>query len=104
MQVAFKPLHQYIFKILEGIPQDGTFDQSKPLLDLSKRMTSKQTFYSYDLSAATDRLPLEIQTDILKLLKVSFYKQWASLMRVPFIYEKESIIYAVGQPMGALSS
>jgi hypothetical protein len=37
-QWALKPLHDLIFKILEGIPQDGTFDQDRPLLLLRKRM------------------------------------------------------------------
>jgi len=105
IQIAFKPLHNAIFDILKNIPQDGTFAQSKPLLDLSKRCGPKKNkFYCFDLSAATDRLPLMIQKDILSLIGITFSKEWYSLMRIPFYYEKERITYAVGQPMGALSS
>jgi len=52
---------------LKTIPQDGTFDQDKPLdILLSKDIQS--TIYSFDLSAATDRLPMEIQKDILNII------------------------------------
>jgi hypothetical protein len=67
IQAAFKPLHDDLFSILKTIPQDGTFDQDKPLdILLSKDIQS--TIYSFDLSAATDRLPMEIQKDILNII------------------------------------
>ena len=33
-QVALKPLHKVIFKVLSPIRQDGTFDQEAPLMRL----------------------------------------------------------------------
>jgi hypothetical protein len=52
---------------LKSLPTDGTFNQDKPLdLLLSKDLDSK--IYSFDLSAATDRLPMEIQKDILNII------------------------------------
>lgn len=58
-----KPLHDWVFAILRQIPQDGTFDQEKPLIPLSK---SGKTFIgSCDMSAATDRLPVRLQACLL---------------------------------------
>jgi len=66
-QWALKPVHLWIFNILRRIPQDGTFNQDKPidlLMDLSRR--SKDKFIgSCDMSAATDRLPILLQKHIL---------------------------------------
>lgn len=51
---------------------DGTFDQLNPLRLLQQKLAEGklqgQTIYSYDLSAATDRLPIQVQRDILSLL------------------------------------
>jgi len=57
------PLHRELFSILRKIPSDGTFDQLAPV----KRLMDQgfKRFYSFDLSAATDRLPIDIQVDIL---------------------------------------
>lgn len=129
-QWLLEPLHKYIFAILAQISQDGTFDQLKPIRRLQDKYASnprKRTFASIDLSAATDRLPISLQQVILKhLLKgvvpdpVSFSKNWRELLvgrpyQVKFNAEiqKQAIcpkthpsglFYAVGQPMGALSS
>lgn len=54
---------------------DGTFDQEAPLnrlVDLSRQaLLNGQpgfTFHCFDLSAATDRLPIDLQVDILSIL------------------------------------
>lgn len=41
---------------------DGTFDQLKPL---ARVPFGKVPIYSYDLSSATDRLPIGLQVKIL---------------------------------------
>lgn len=56
-------MHKELFNILSRIPSDGTFDQIKPLKRLLDQGFKK--LYSFDLSAATDRLPVDIQVDIL---------------------------------------
>jgi hypothetical protein len=69
-QAVNKPLHLSIFSLLRRIEMDGTFDQLSPckrLVDFYK-LGLIDEFYSYDLSAATDRLPIQIQTDILSVL------------------------------------
>jgi hypothetical protein len=52
-----------MFDILSGIKQDGCFDQGRPL-DLLMAKGYKD-LYSFDLSAATDRLPIDIQVQVL---------------------------------------
>jgi hypothetical protein len=112
IQVLLEPLHNAIFDKLRLIPMDGTFDQTKPVVDLVNSVPEGTIFHSFDLSSATDRLPVEVQADILnilfpflgtlwKALLGSLWWQWKSLnKRVPLRYYK----YAVGQPMGAYSS
>lgn len=60
-----KPLHDLLFQVLKSIPNDATFDQDQAF----KRAISKSSVsghcYGFDLSAATDRLPLILQIKIL---------------------------------------
>lgn len=65
-QSLLSPLHRALFALLRQIPQDGTFDQLAPVKKLHERKLKEM--FSFDLSAATDRLPIALQTDILALL------------------------------------
>jgi hypothetical protein len=119
-QYILKPLHDYIFKmVLRYIPQDGTFDQEKPLVRLQNIMKSgsfprcwngkkanPKWIASYDLSAATDCLPIRIQIALLEpILGSELARSWRSLLvGRPYSYKGKSIFYGVGQPMGAYSS
>jgi len=113
-QSIFKPLHDLLFEILKNIPNDATFDQDAAF----KRAISKSKItghsFGYDLSAATDRLPIDLQVAILTGL---IGRHLACLWRVilterdyvipsdnKFGIKETSVRYAVGQPMGALSS
>lgn len=136
-QWLLKPLHKMIFKTLARIPQDGTFDQLAPVHRLRKK---SKTLYSYDLSAATDRLPVQVQEQLLhrvlglhgawhwrellvnrlyglpKGVKVHFTRTYKKFYPNPIVGREgrwietyvdeyvDKILYAVGQPMGALSS
>jgi hypothetical protein len=54
---------------LRDINEDGTFNQIKPFETLLKRLSNKKPCLSgFDLSAATDRLPIDLQQDILNLI------------------------------------
>jgi hypothetical protein len=115
-QWALYPLHAIIFGILQRIPQDGTFDQTKPLDFLIEKVNKGvvKSLYSLDLTAATDRLPVALQVHLVNDLvgDISFGYHWASLLvgrKYKFYqlgYDKwhGDYLYAVGQPMGALSS
>ncbi|AEG79311.1 RNA-dependent RNA polymerase [Tuber aestivum mitovirus] len=122
------PLHKYLFSVLRTTKEDATFDQEKGInlvrLALSKKLD--KSVFSFDLSAATDRLPMDIQMVILNSLtpfwlaekavrhgvKGGLGDAWADLLvdRDYYLprwsgYARDSKVrYAVGQPMGALSS
>jgi hypothetical protein len=110
-QWALEPLHEWLFDTLRFIETDGTFDQMKPVLS---KITQFPCAFSLDLSAATDRLPIAIQVELLKaLVNEDFAIQWSRLLvgRGYFLPGNralgtvgETLHYSVGQPMGALSS
>jgi hypothetical protein len=60
-------LHNSISSILSNIQQDGTFDQGKPIDLLSK---NKSMVHSFDLSSATDRLPIDLQAQVIRFLYI----------------------------------
>lgn len=102
IQLALKPLHESIFRFLKTVPQDGTFDQPAPL-ELLLKVQNDSKFHSYDLSAATDRLPLSLQRQVLHSLGVRD-DLWSGILDFPWVYQRHAVKYAVGQPMGAYSS
>jgi hypothetical protein len=115
-QWLMQPLHRHLFSVLRthfaGV--DATFDQESGV-ELARQKIAKKsdkTVFSYDLSAATDRLPLSVQKAILNGLKDGLGDAWGDVLvlrdyLVPAKYKHlptASVRYAVGQPMGALSS
>jgi hypothetical protein len=130
-QWVLYPLHKALFSRLSKIPQDGTFNQTAPVERLLSRMEDEglEHVWSYDLSAATDRIPVLLQEYLLALLtSIPFAATWSAFLtsrayRVPRIFlttfgkkgwkadpllrSQEmfgAVRYAVGQPMGAYSS
>lgn len=117
-QWVLSPLHLALFAILRRIPQDGTFNQVKPVKDLVERCKKKgqRQVYSYDLSAATDRLPVVLQEWLLSAFAGRAYAEsWRAVLCdrsyvLPRLFTQtfgnkfRTVKYAVGQPMGALSS
>nr|WPH57538.1 putative RNA-dependent RNA polymerase [Rhizoctonia solani mitovirus 128] len=115
-QWAMYPIHRIIFRILRKIPQDGTFDQTAPITLLQEKVDSGavQSLYSLDLTAATDRMPILVQINIMQDLvgNEMFGYQWANVLvgrpygfyQLGYSKYHGTYHYAVGQPMGALSS
>jgi len=116
-QMIMAPVHKLLFHILGKIPTDGTFDQLAPAKALI--LNGKTRFWSYDLSAATDRFPVELQRGVMALLLgPKMADLWVRLLvdrdyKVPrWIAPKvpvpkgtpEKVRYGAGQPMGALTS
>jgi hypothetical protein len=119
-QWILHPLHEALFEILRKVPTDGTFDQLAPIHRLLRRRPSGP-FYSFDLSAATDRLPLEVQKVLLSPILTSWGAElWGILLTArPYVIlhkdakkslpdigrgDLRQVHYATGQPMGAYSS
>jgi len=103
IQLALLPLHNSIFDYLRSLDCDGTFDQDGALARFMERRDSTQKFYSFDLSSATDRLPMKLQTDILQHLGYPA-RLWRDLLDFGWQYKGNAVKYSVGQPMGAYSS
>lgn len=111
-QWIFKPLWDLLVQVLERIPQDGTVDQMRPVSRLLKDRPHGP-FFSFDLSAATDRLPVIIQAQLIGyFLGTHAANLWKTLLigrpyyipvnsyRIP----SGNVFYETGQPMGALTS
>lgn len=114
-QWVLKPLHDAIFyRVLAKIPQDGTFDQLAPvkvLMDAQTEGSKPKGLFSFDIKAATDRIPLELQQALIAyFMGETFASNWAKLLTSRTYWLKEPMVpsvplrYGVGQPMGALSS
>jgi len=90
IQLCLKPLHKFLFnKLRELSDVDGTFDQDHPFDRLLRRNSKiKPTLYGFDLSAATDRLPIILQEDILKL--IGFNLPWRTLLNIDWYLNFES--------------
>lgn len=101
-QSVLKPLHDQLMAILSKFPGDRTFKQT----DFSPIGESPHRYYSFDLTAATDRFPIKPQYEVIKSLHgESFARTWIDLMvGEPFFWNGKSIYYNCGQPMGAYSS
>lgn len=63
--MLLRPVHLYILDILKQIPMDSTFDQDAGVARGIEIMRSSGFAASYDLSAATDRLPLVLQARLI---------------------------------------
>jgi len=100
-------LHQFLFSILKQIDQDGTFDQTRPLQVLKDHVRLGGKVYSYDLSAATDRLPVSIQIWVLHTFTgYQYAESWKTLLVSRYWHQTGGLplLYGAGQPMGAYSS
>jgi hypothetical protein len=108
--LIFRPLHDGVYNFLNTLDEDGTRDQSlvveKFLNKLKVNMisgTKNKQLQSMDLSAATDRLPVKLQAQILNILGYDG-NTWKELLDRTWYFEGIDIKYTVGQPMGAYSS
>lgn len=116
-QSVMAPLHQAMFALLRIIPNDGTFDQEGSIKRSQQKAIAANCAYSFDLTAATDRLPAILTAFIIegiwKLPGIALL--WKSIMtNRDFAFngkvaEKLGVSigpyrYSVGQPMGGLSS
>jgi len=101
-QTVLRPLNRYLFRILKKIPQDCTFNQGS----FHHKLPETGTFYSVDLSAATDRFPISVISLVLKgTLPEDYVDSWVDLMvGRPFHHSGSEINYSVGNPMGFYSS
>jgi hypothetical protein len=111
-QMLLSGLHSETQSILKKIPQDGTMDQGRPISLLRMKDLKDKPVYSFDLSSATDRLPIDLQCQILSFIyNKDIAWAWREVMvgRDFHAFDQQlgvdtTLRYTVGQPMGALSS
>jgi hypothetical protein len=61
-----QPVHRMLTDILRLLPNDGTLNQNLSYRRAREKSIKYGCSYGYDLSAATDRLPITIQVSILR--------------------------------------
>lgn len=67
-QICMRPLHKALFSFLRDLPNDGTHDQHASVQRCFEKAARYGLSFGYDLSAATDRLPIALQQSILESL------------------------------------
>jgi hypothetical protein len=115
-QTFLAPLHQVLFDILKSIPNDGTFDQEASIKRSQSKALSANCAYSFDLTAATDRLPAKLTSLVIEtIVSKEIGNVWLNIMTDRGFWFNDKVAnklgissgpytYAVGQPMGGLSS
>jgi hypothetical protein len=104
-QIYLKKIHEGLMRLSKNLPQDRTFTQ-EPLnaWDLS----NNESFWSLDLSSATDRFPVKLQERLLTRIFDSqkLGLSWHSVLssRRFTTPEGQVLSYKTGQPMGTYSS
>lgn len=107
-QSALLPLHKALMRHLKTLRPDCTFNQGS----FHAKLPVVGPYYSMDLSAATDRLPVEIQEAILaEMISKEYAGAWRALIcNRDYMTswgnpgQRHFVRYACGQPMGAYSS
>jgi len=57
-----------LFAFLRSLPNDGTFDQDASVRRCIEKSNKSFKSFGYDLSAATDRLPIDLQVSVLEAI------------------------------------
>jgi hypothetical protein len=104
-QTVLKPIHDYLMMILKRFPCDGTYSHNL-IAKRVRKFTRTGALNCYDLKSATDRMPVDLQMKVLEnLLPENLSAVWKTLLvDRDFHYPGGQLRYAVGQPMGMLSS
>jgi len=114
-QSACLPIHRTLMELLKQLDSDRTFNHKA---DLSFFNNIKDDVISVDLSAATDRLPIELQSilisEVFKRVGLDgdrISKSWVSSLNRDFssrgtdFFDKAPLLrYTCGQAMGILAS
>jgi len=102
-QTSLLPLHQDLLSVLRKLgDKDLTFGQ-----DIKPFGIAEHSYYSFDLTSATDRLPRFLYVDVLSNLYGENYSlEWEKLMVELGYHGSDGIVrkYNTGQPMGLYSS
>jgi hypothetical protein len=103
-QIYLKKIHESLMKLSKNIPQDRTFTQNPH----NNWEINNESFWSLDLSSATDRFPVKLQERLLTRIFDSqkLGVSWHNILKNRKFSTPEgySVQYNTGQPMGTYSS
>lgn len=107
-QSALKPIHEFFMRWLGSQETDGTNDHAFAANAVREWTSSPESLWSFDLTTATDRYPLFLEEIVVK---AAFGDEIAELWK-RIINNRQFLVpegtdmieFAVGQPLGALSS
>jgi hypothetical protein len=87
-QICLKPIEQMLAHFLKNLPNDGVYDQHSSEMRARSKSITYGCSYGYDLSAATDRLPLELQEMVLNQILPNLGTFWG-----PFLTRRDYYLY-----------
>jgi hypothetical protein len=106
-QLALQPLGSSVYSIVQSLPWDCTFDQTKAVPFVQSALQQGSTVHSVDLSSATDHFPMTLQLSCLRSL---FGNQpdidlFLEISRLHWLTsEGDMIRWKRGQPLGLFPS
>jgi hypothetical protein len=105
-QMALRPLGRALYRILEQLPWDCTYDQEKALVPIQKYLRTGRVAHAVDLSSATDHFPLELQLEVLGALfpQSPYVRLFGELSRSSWSSPVGTLCWTKGQPMGLYPS
>jgi len=105
-QLALKPFGKAVYKVVQSLPWDCTFDQFKPQATLQQHLSEGKQIHSVDLSSATDYFPLEIQITVLRAIfgNISEISLFEDISRSYWRSPLGVIQWTRGQPLGLYPS
>lgn len=105
-QEALKETHHFLFKWLRKQPEDGTFRQDNTAKLVRTALNEGRPVFCFDLTSATDRLPLNIQEEVMsRFIGKEKANLWRHLLTDrSFSFEGKEYNYNTGQPMGFYTS
>jgi hypothetical protein len=107
-QDALRPLHKWAYRFLSKFDTDGTSSHNRVAQIVCDNTAKGNDSFCFDLTAATDRFPIFLQTEFLEATVGSqtAYAWQSVISKRKFAVPgtNNSLEYKCGQPMGALSS
>jgi hypothetical protein len=106
-QMALQPLGSSVYSIVQSLPWDCTFDQSKAVPFVQSALQQGSTVHSVDLSSATDHFPMSLQLSCLRSLfgNQPDIELFLEISRLHWLTsENDMIRWKRGQPLGLYPS
>jgi len=105
-QNALTPLSESLYSLVENLPWDCTFDQSKAVPFIQSHLAKGGKVHSVDLSSATDHFPLSLQMVALRAIfgDCSSVNLFEEISRANWKSPLGDLKWKKGQPLGLYPS